>query len=186
MAEKTPVDKVNKVEIVNPEEFSEEKVLFEWLAAERPFQRRDRDFWITAIALLALVSIILVFIKEFFLVIALCSILFLGYVLSTVPPEKIKYKITSRGIYFGEFRYYWDHLVRFWFRKSLSSRTLVIETSLKFPRQLTLVINPENEEALKSVILKKIPFFESSPTFVDKLTKWFADRLPLEKQEKSA
>jgi hypothetical protein len=29
-------------------------------------------------------------------------------------------------------------------------------------------------------VLKKLPMVDQSPNFVDKLTKWFADRLPLE------
>ena len=79
------------------DDLKEERVLFEWMAPERAFQRRDRDFWITAIAILVLVAVILIFIKEFFLIIALGSILFLFYVLSTVPPENIKNKLTNRG-----------------------------------------------------------------------------------------
>ena len=59
------------VKIANPEELNEEKFLFSWEAAERAYQKRDRDFWITAVAILVLVSIILLFIKEFFLVIVL-------------------------------------------------------------------------------------------------------------------
>ena len=47
------------------DDLKEERVLFEWMAPERAFQRRDRDFWITAIAILVLVAVILIFIKEF-------------------------------------------------------------------------------------------------------------------------
>jgi hypothetical protein len=32
---------------------------------ERSYKKRDRDFWITAISILVLVSVILIFIKEF-------------------------------------------------------------------------------------------------------------------------
>ena len=42
-------------EVVAPE--IEEKVLFEWTSPERAFQRRNRDFWITAIAILVLVFV---------------------------------------------------------------------------------------------------------------------------------
>jgi hypothetical protein len=47
-----------------------------------------------------------------------------------------------------------------------------------------LVINEADKEKIKEVVLKKLPLVESSPNFVDNLTKWFADRLPLEKREK--
>lgn len=173
-------EKKQKVEIANFEDINEERELFAWEAPERSFQRRNRDFWITAIAMFVLFSVILIFIQEFYLIIALLSILFLIYAYSTVPPERIKNKITNRGVYFGEFRYEWDYLVRFWFGKSLSSETLQLETRLKFPRQVSLVINPEDKEKLKKILVKRLPMVESSPTFIDKVTKWFGERLPLE------
>jgi hypothetical protein len=159
---------------------NEEKVLFEWEAAERSYQKRDRDFWITAISILVLVSVILIFIKEFFLILALVSVLFLYYVLSTVPPSKAKYKITNWGIYFGEARYAWDNFEKFWFGKSLGSDMINFGTVLRFPRSVSLVINPNDQEKLKEIVVKKIPLIENSPTFVDKLTKWAGERLPLE------
>jgi len=163
---------------------NEEKILFEWEAPERSFKKRDKDFWITVIAILILFSVVLIFIKEFFLVVALVSILFLYYVLSTVPPSKIKNKITNRGVYFGEVKYDWNLLLRFWFKKSLNSELLEFETNLRVPRQISLVINETDKEKIKEVVLKKLPLIESSPNFVDKTTKWFENRLPLEKREK--
>jgi hypothetical protein len=164
-------------------DLNEEKVKMEWEAPERAFQKRTLDFWITIIAILVLFSIILFFIKEFFLIIALGSVLFLYYVMSTVPPSLIKYKITNRGVYFGETKYDWSTLSRFWFKKNLSSEMVHFETMLRFPRQISLVINEADKETIKEIIVKKIPLVESSPNFVDKLTKWFTDRLPLEKRE---
>ena len=163
---------------------NEEKVLFEWEAPERSFKKRDRDFWITAIAILILFSVVLIFIKEFFLVVALVSVLFLYYVLSTVPPRMVRNKITNRGIKLEEANYDWRILLRFWFKKSLNSELLEFETNLRIPRQISLVINEADKEIIKEIVLKKLPLVESSSNFVDKLTKWFADRLPLEKREK--
>ena len=45
---------------------NEETTLYEWTAAERAFKKRDKDFWITAVAILVLFSVVLVFIQEFF------------------------------------------------------------------------------------------------------------------------
>ena len=163
---------------------NEEKVLFEWEAPERSFKKRDKDFWITTIAILVLFSVVLIFIKEFFLVVALVSVLFLYYVLSTVQPRMVKNKITNRGIKLEESTYDWRILLRFWFKKSLNSELLEFETNLRLPRQVSLVINEADKERIKEIVLKKLPLVESSPNFVDKLTKWFADRLPLEKREK--
>jgi hypothetical protein len=165
------------------QDWNEEKIKFEWEAPERAFQKRNRDFWVTIIAILVLVSIILIFIKEFFLIVALISILFLYYVLSTVSPQNIKYKITNRAIYIGEARYEWQLLLRFWFKKTLSTDMVHFETVLRFPRQISLVINPQDEDKIKEIVIKKIPLVEESPKFVDKLTKWGINKLPLEKRE---
>ncbi|MDP4009990.1 MAG: DUF5673 domain-containing protein [Candidatus Shapirobacteria bacterium] len=176
--------KVIQVEVKKAPDANEERVLFEWEAAERSFQKKDRDFWITIIATLVLFSVILIFIKEFYLILALVAAMFLYYVLHTVPPENIKSKITNRGIYFGEGRYEWSLLYRFWFKQILSSETLQIETNLHFPRQISLVINPEDKEKIKEIVAKRIPLIESSPTFIDKLTNWVTSKLPLENREK--
>ncbi|HBP50814.1 MAG: hypothetical protein US68_C0007G0014 [Candidatus Shapirobacteria bacterium GW2011_GWE1_38_10] len=174
------VDKIPENESVD---LNEEKVLFEWSAPERAYQRKTKDFWVTAVAILILVSVILIFIKEFFLIMALISVLFLAYALSSVPPGTVKNKLTNRGLYFGELRYEWAVLKRFWFKKSLSNETICFGTSLRFPQQISLVIDPKDQEKLKEIVIKRIPMLESSPTFVDRLTKWFAARLPLEDRE---
>lgn len=164
-------------------DWNEEKIRIEWKAPERAFQKKDKDFWITIIAILILVSVILFFVKEFFLILALISILFLYYVLSTVPPKDIKYKITNRAIYFGESDYKWEIFTRFWFKKNLSSNMIHFETKLRFPRRISLVINFADKEKIKEIVLKKLPLIEESPNFIDKLTKWVINRLPLEKKK---
>ena len=177
---KKAVSKVDKA----IKDINEEKTLFKWTAAERAFKKRDKDFWITAISILVLFSVVLVFIEEFFLIVALVSVLFLYYVLSTVPPQEVKYKITNRGIHFGDSKYSWDILLRFWFRKSLNVELLEFETNLRIPRQISLVINESDKEEIKKIVLKKLPLIESSPNFVDKLAKWWNDKMPWEKRDK--
>ena len=177
---KKAVSKVDKV----LKDTNEEKTLIEWKAPERAFKKRDKDFWITAISILVLFSVVLIFIEEFFLIVALVSVLFLYYVLSTVPPQEAKYKITNRGIHFGESKYSWDILLRFWFRKSLNVELLEFETNLRIPRQISLVINESDKEEIKKIVIKKLPLVESSPNFVDKLAKWWSDKMPWEKREK--
>lgn len=162
------------------EDVNEEVTLFEWVAPERAFQRREKDFWITAVAILVLVAVIFIFIKEFFLVIALGSLMFMFYVLSTVPPSNVVYKITNRGIYFGDTHYYWEVLDKFWFKKSLSTDMVHFGTLLKFPQLVSLVINTKDTDKLKEIIVKKIPLVNNPPSTIDNLTAWFAKRLPLE------
>jgi hypothetical protein len=161
-----------------------EKDLFIWEAPERTFQERDRDFWVTAISILVLISVILIFIKEFFLIVALFSVLFLYYVLSTVKPGTVKCKLTTRGVYFGDVKYEWDDLSRFWFKKTLSYEVMTIQTKLNFPRQIAMVINSKDMDKISQIVVKRVPLLESSPSFVDKTAKWAAEKLPLESRKK--
>jgi hypothetical protein len=161
-------------------DLNEERVLIEWEAPAREWQKRDKEFWINVISILALLSVIFIFIKEFFLVIALFSALFFYYVMSSVEPEKITNKITNWGVHFGEAKYGWEHLVRFWFKKKLSCTLLEFETGLKFPRQISLVINESDRDRIKEMVIKKVPLIESKPNFIDDVTEWFSKRLPLE------
>jgi len=181
------MDKDNSQKIVKAledKDWNEEKVLLEWEAPERAYQKKDRDFWITVISILVLVSVILFLVKEFFLIGALVSALFLYYVLSTVPPQNIKYKITNRGVYYGESRYQWDMFDRFWFKKSLSNELIHFETILRFPRQISLVINSVDKDKIKTIVIKRLPMIDESPNFTDKLTKKVVSWLPLEKKDK--
>ena len=181
------MDKDNSDKIVKAledKDWNEEKVLFSWEAPERAYQKKDRDFWITVVSILILVSVILFLVKEFFLIVSLISALFLYYVLSTVPPQNIKYKITNRGVYYGDGRYQWDMFDRFWFKKSLSNELVHFETVLRFPRQISLVINTEDKDKIKEIIIKRLPMIDESPNFTDKLTKKVVSWLPLEKKDK--
>lgn len=175
-------NKIQDTRIIE-DESKEEKILISWEAPERSFKKRDKDFWITAVAILVLVSVIFIFIHEFFLVIALGSVLFMYYMMSTVPPSKIKSKITNKAVYFGELRYPWEMLTRFWFKTNLDSRMVEFETVLRFPRQVSIVIEEKDEGKIKQVAEKWLPMIESSPTMVDKLSKWAGNKLPLENRE---
>jgi len=162
-----------------------EKDLYEWVQMDRPFKKRDREFWLTAIAILVLISIIFIYLKEFLLVVALFSALFLYYTLSTIEPNKIKYRITNRGIYWGDSRMEWGMLRRFWIKPSLDSEVINFETNLRFPRQVAVIINPEDREKIKNIIARRIPCLEESPQLTDKVTNWFGKKFPLESKKAS-
>ena len=75
-----------------------ERDLVTWTAPARPFKRRDRQFYVTTFAIAGIVSLVLFLAEGAMPVILIISLVFLYYVLSTVEPESIEYKITNRGI----------------------------------------------------------------------------------------
>jgi len=157
-----------------------EKNLFEWEQAERPFKKRDKNYWATMIVLLILVSTIFFYMKEFLLIVALFSGLFLYYALSAVTPQSIYYRITNRGVYSGDSRLEWALLNRFWIKQNLDSCVIYFDTNLRFPRQISIIVNEQDIETLKKIISRRIPMLEDSPEFVDKVTKWVGKKFPLE------
>ena len=80
-----------------------EKDLAVWTAPARPFKRRDREFYITILAMGGIVALILFLVEGFMPVILIISLFFLFYALSTVEPEKIEYKVTTKP-FFGSLK----------------------------------------------------------------------------------
>lgn len=160
------------------------KVLFTWKAATRPFKKRDKEFWTTILAIIFLIVLILFFVKEWFLIAAIISLAFVFYVLSTVPPEEIEYRITNKGVAFEDKSYDWEFLWRFWFSDKYDQRILNIDTRLNLPGRLLFVIKKEDEPKIKEILEKYLLNEEAPPTFFDKASNWLAKKVPLELEEK--
>ena len=151
--------------------------LVSWIAPARPFKRRDRKFYTTIIAIAALCGLILFLIEGFLPVILIISIVFLFYILSTVEPENIEYKITNRGIKVGINRTDWELLGRFWFTNRFDTELLIVETAA-FPGRLELVIKPEIKAEIEKNVGKYLTQEEIPASSLDKAANWFSERLP--------
>lgn len=154
-----------------------ERELVVWTAPARPFKTRDRQFYVTVFAIAGIVSLILFFAEGFMPVLLIVSLVFLYYVLSTVEPEKIEYKVTSKGIKIATNLTEWPNLHRYWFTKRFDSELMIVETSL-IPGRLELVIDKDVKEKLKKEISAYIPYEEVPAGGLDKFTEWFAKKLP--------
>ncbi len=154
-----------------------EKVLLDWSAPTRPFKRMNREFWVTIIAMAAIVGLILFFAEGFMPVILIISIVFLVYVLTTVEPENINYSVTNRGIKIGKTTLEWENLIRFWFSKRFDSPLLVVQ-KYGIPDRLELVIIQDKKENLKTILLKYIPEEKVPPSSLDKAASWFSAKIP--------
>src|ERR1035437_3250582 len=74
-----------------------ERDLVTWIAPSRPFKRRDKQFYTTVFAIAGIVSLVLFLAEGVMPVVLIVAFVFLYYVLSTVPPENVEYKITNKG-----------------------------------------------------------------------------------------
>lgn len=154
-----------------------EKELVSWTAGARPFKKRNKEFYITLIAMAAVVGLILFLVEGWMPVILIISLIFLFYVMNTVEPETIEYKITNKGVRVAAKTTTWDSMRRFWFSRRFDSDLLIIETTY-VPGRMELVIDPSKKEELKKILSKYLIEEEASPSFLDRSANWFTKRMP--------
>lgn len=154
-----------------------EKELFSWTGPARPFKRRNRRFYITLIAIASVVGLILFLVEGFMPVILIVSLVFLFYVLNTVEPENVEYKITNKGVKVGDRLTSWEQFIRYWFTKRFDSELLVIEM-VTLPGRMELVVNPEDKKKIKEILSTYLVEEEASPSFLDKAAVWISKKMP--------
>jgi hypothetical protein len=154
-----------------------EKTLFSWKAPVRPFKRRDREFWTTVIVIAVIFGLILFLIEGVMPVILIIAVVFLYYVLSTVPPEDAEYSLTNKGVKIEDKTTSWNVLTRYWFSKRYSSKLLIFEMTA-IPGRLELVINEKDKPSLKKHLKEYIVEEEVPPSTLDKTANWLSERFP--------
>ena len=154
-----------------------ERDLLSWTAPARPFKRRDRQFYTTVFAIAGIISLILFLAEGIMPVILIVALVFLYYVLSTVPPENIEYKITSKGVKIAGKLTEWQSMSRFCFSERSGGDILVFETFL-IPGRIEIMITPEIKDGLKREISSYIPYEDIPASGLDKVTNWVSKKLP--------
>ncbi|MBI2600509.1 hypothetical protein HYW42_01020 [Candidatus Daviesbacteria bacterium] len=163
-------------------EAGEIKTLLSWEAPSRPFRKRDRSYFTTIATIVVLFILIVLLMKEFLLIGVLLSLMFVSYVLALVPPNNVVYRVSTQGIVIGEDFYFWHYLDSFWFKKKEGSDILIIQTALRFPAQLMLVLGQDvSEEEVKRIIARFLPYHEiPHKTLFDKWVEGLQKHFPLE------
>ena len=154
-----------------------ERDLVVWTAPARPFKRRDKQFYVTTFAMAGIVSLVLFLAEGIMPVILIISLVFLYYVLSTVQPEDIEYKITTKGIKIAGKLTEWGRINRYWFTERFDNDLMIVDTVL-LPGRIEFVTNKEIMEKLKREVSAYIPYEEAPPATLDKVTNWFAQKIP--------
>lgn len=175
--------KVVKEEVkAEPVQPIEVKTLLKWTAPVRPFKKRDREYYTTIAAIVFLLAVILLFLKEWLLIAVMVALMFVAYVLATVAPESVEHELNTRGILTGGKLYKWEDIVRFWFTKKWHETILHLDTKLKFPGRLMLLLGDQDEETVKEIIAKHVQFEVPEKTFMDRSAAWLSAKIPLEKE----
>lgn len=168
-------------------EAEEIKTLLSWEAPSRPFRKKDRSYYTTIAILVVLLVLIAFLAREFLLVGVILALTFVAYVLAFVPPHNVKYRISTQGVTIGEDFYFWHFLDAFWFKESSGHKVLHIQTRLRFPAQLMLVLDPakEEEEKITKTVARFLPFVEVPyKTWMEKWSEGLQKHFPLENPHK--
>jgi len=163
-------------------EEKEELVYASWSSPSRLFKRRDREFFVNILAIVFLLSVILVFIREFVLIATVLSIVFLIYVLSTVPPEEVNHRLTNLGIESAGHFYRWEEFADFWFEEQWGQTMLVLRSFVQ-PR-IIILLGAQKKESIREAVARHIPYREEPDrNWVDNAAKWISEKIPLEKPQ---
>jgi hypothetical protein len=154
-----------------------EKDLAVWTAPARPFKRQDRQFFVTLIAIASILGLVLFLVEGVMPVVLIISLIFLYYIMSTVPPDNIEYKLTNRGVKVAENLTEWGNFTRYWFSRRFDSELLVFET-IAIPGRMELVITPEVKSQITKALIPYVVFEEVPPSYIDKAASWFSKKLP--------
>lgn len=157
-----------------------EQVFAEWSSPARLFKKRDREYFVNIFAIVFLLSVILVFAREFVLIATVFSIVFLIYVLSTVPPEDVAHRITNLGIESAGRFYRWEELADFWFEEQWGQQMMIIRPFMT--TRLIILLGNQNKDKIRTYVAKFIPYREEPDrNWMDNAARWITEKIPLEK-----
>lgn len=167
-----------RASVVRPEPL---RVLLTWKAPIRPFKKRSREYFSTIGAIVFLVGVILLFLQEWFLIAVIVALVFVAYIMATIPPEEVEHRITNRGIVTGGKTYRWERLGRFWLDEKLGKKILYFENMAGFPGRLTFLLGETPPEQVREMLSEYLLSEEPEETWADKASQWLSQRIPLEK-----
>ena len=154
------------------------KSLFRWQSFSRPYKKRSAKWFIYTFLLVATILLILLFVREFFIIAPVLALAFVAYIFASVPPELIESEVTTQGINTADHSYLWDELDDFWIVEKDGFTILYIDTFVRWPRRLILLVNSQDKEKIKEILARYIPFRELPKTtwvdgFADTLSRGF-------------
>lgn len=156
-----------------------EELLLEWTAPSRPFKKRNRQYYTTIGVIVFLISMILFFAGQFLPIAVVIAVAFMAYVLAAVPPEIVTNRITTYGVRADDTLYFWDELGRYWFDDKFHQRLVHIETT-RFPNQITLVLNGQDEGELNDLLGVLLLNEKPALTSYEKAAQWLQEKIPLD------
>lgn len=156
-----------------------EEILLEWIAPSRPFRKPKRSFFVNVTVIGILIALILFFANQFLVVAVVFAVVFLVYVLYSIPPGDVRHSLTTYGIRNEDQLYYWEELGRFWITESKGQNVLNIEVG-RFPNRLSMLLGDIPADDM-TIILSEVLLNEYPPlTPIEKWGEWLKQKVPLD------
>src|SRR3989344_325415 len=167
----------------NDETMPKADVQLAWDAPVRPYKKRDKSFFQTIAAIFLLLTVILFFIREWLIIGVALAVVFVVYVLATVPPGIVTYKITDKGVWVGDLFFRYLHLTEYWFDAQLGNTVLVLIAPMRTASRISIVIFPKDKEKIDAALRKHLVFREKPiKSFIDSAAEWMSKAIPLEEK----
>lgn len=154
-------------------------MLFEWSAMDRPHKVWSKDFFSTVIVMAFLVSVIMFFIEGILPVMVVWAIVFMLWSTNRVQPQKTDYSLTNWGLRMKEGVFRYEEMRLFWLEDRWGSRVLRVFVN-RLPWQLVIVVDKDDEDEIKRLMVKNVPYEVPVPSAMDKVVKWLGEKMPLE------
>lgn len=162
------------------------KTLLSWQAPGRPFRKRGKEYFLSAMLLVLFLQIILFLFGQYMLMLVVLALLFVSFTLSSVPPTNFHYKISNQGITIEDHFYLWEELYDFYFKKREGLWVLHVRTRMFIPAVLNITLDTVDKDHVREVLLRFLPYREViRKSFLEKAGDFLSHNFPLErKQEK--
>ena len=165
----------------NPHPLHEVVTLLAWDGPGRPFRKRGKSYFSSALLLALLTEIILFLFAQYMLMLVVVALVFLAFVMAIVPPHDFHYRISTEGIQVENHYFLWQELYDFYFSKVHGIDVLHIRTKTIFPAELTVTLGTISPAHIKTILLPYLPYREYiEPSFIEKSATWLSKTFPLE------
>lgn len=180
--EKEPEEENKRVNEEKALDFKNQvKTLLAWSAPGRPFVKRGKQYYSTALLITLLIEFILFLFAQYLLMMVVASLVFLSFALASVPPRNFHYRVSTEGITVEDHFFLWQELYDFYFKKTNGVDVLHVRTHAFIPGELTITMGDIHREHVKEVLLPYLPFREVvRQTFMEKAGDWLVRNFPLE------
>lgn len=159
-------------------------VLFEWEAPARIYKKRGKEYFSTIAAIVFLLTVILLILREFLLIGVVFTLAFFAYVLAAVEPPKIKNQLTKKGVRVFKSFFRWEELNDYWMEFRYGYAIVHITMPMRVPGRVILLVDKEQADKVVEVLSDKLVYQETPPkNWIDRAADWLSHKIHLESPE---